>query len=142
MGEKFTVIFYDEDRKTILEEQEVEQGQAVKFQGKLPEKGIGFAFAKWETTGNMDCVEENMEVFACYEETSKMASQPENNLFDLVEKNAESANLNEVMQAGQKVLKAEQKTRELTEEQRVDLVNEILQKGSVDLENSNENARD
>lgn len=146
MSERLTVIFYDEDRKSILDKQEVIKGESVKYQGKTPEKpaenGIQYIFVGWETTGNMKCVMENMEVYAKYEEDSKMASQEEKSMLELSEINAENANLNEVMEAGQKVSQAEKATRDMSLEQKKDLVNEVMEKGSVDLGRETENERD
>lgn len=136
MSEKFTVIFYDDDRKTILDKQEVSRGSSVKYSGKMPvkaeENGIKYEFVGWDTTGNIDCVTENIELFAKYE-AGKIDA-----FFELSEANAELANLNEIMQAGQKVSGAEKATRDLTAEQKRNLVNEIKEKGSVDLEPQNE----
>lgn len=136
MSEKFTVIFYDDDRKTILDKQEVNKGERVEYSGKTPEKpeenGIKHEFVGWETTGNIECVTENIELFAKYE-AGKIDA-----FFELSEANAEIANLNEVMQAGQKLSQVEKATRDLTAEQKKDLINEIKDKGSVDLEPQNE----
>ena len=38
MSEKFIVIFYDDDRKTILDKQEVKRESKVEYGGKTPEK--------------------------------------------------------------------------------------------------------
>ena len=145
MSEKFTVIFYDEDGKTVLDKQEIEQGKSVKYQGKTPEKpaenGVEYTFSHWETTGNVECVEENLEIFAKYEESSKMALQ-EDALWELSEENAEKANLNEVMKAGQKVNDLEKATRELNLEQKKDLVKEVKEKGSVNLDKEVESERE
>ncbi len=146
MDEQFTVIFYDEDRKTILDKQEVGKGENVKYQGKTPEKslenGIQYTFIGWETTGNMKCVMENMEIYAKYEEDSKNISQDEKLMFEMSEKNAENANLNEVMESGQKLSGAEKATRDMSLEQKRDLVSEVMEKGSVDLGREAENERD
>ena len=60
MGEKFVVTFYDDDRKTILDKQEVNKGEEVKYSGKLPEKspenGIEYTFVGWITSGNIKSV--------------------------------------------------------------------------------------
>lgn len=146
MNEKFTVIFYDDDRKTILDKQEVNKGESAKYQGKTPEKpaenGIQYTFVGWETTGNITMVMENIEAYARYEEDSKIALQDQKSMFELSESNAENANLNEVMEAGQKVSMAEKATRDMSLEQKKDLVNEVLEKGSVDLGKEAENERD
>ena len=135
MSEKFTVIFYDDDRKTIFDKQEVNKGESVKYAGKTPEKpaenGISYEFVKWETTGNIDCVTENIELFAKYE-AGKIDA-----FFELSESNAQMANLNEVMQAGQKVSQVEKATRDLTPEEKTNLISEIKDKGFVDLEPQN-----
>lgn len=96
MNQKFTVIFYDDDRKTILDKQEVKKGERAKYSGKIPEKpaenGVEYTFVGWETTGNITMVMENITLFAKYEESSKL-----NSMFELSEANAENAKLNEVM---------------------------------------------
>ena len=146
LSEQFSVIFYDDDRKTILDKQEVNKGESAKYQGKTPEKpaenGIQYTFVGWETTGNITMVMENIEAYARYEEDSKIALQDQKSMFELSESNAENANLNEVMEAGQKVSMAEKATRDMSLEQKKDLVNEVLEKGSVDLGKEAENERD
>lgn len=141
MEEKFVVTFYDEDRKTVLARQEVEKGKSVKYQGKLPEKsaenGIEYTFVGWETTGNIQMVMENIDLFAKYEESSKV-----NSMFELSEMNAENAKLNEVMQAGEKVSKVEKATREFSVERKKELVNQVKEKGSVNLDKEMETERD
>lgn len=103
MDEKMIVIFYDEDEKTILDKQEVNKGEKVTYQGKLPEKpaenGIEYTFVNWRTTGNLDKVMQDIQAYAQYEESSKMSSKEENAIFELSEANAEQANLNEVMRS-------------------------------------------
>ena len=146
MDEKFVVTFYDDDRKTVLEKQEVNKGESVKYSGKTPEKpaenGIEYTFVGWEMSGNIESVMENIDLFAKYEESSKMSSKEENALFELSEANAEEAKLNEVMEAGNKVAQVEKATRDMTLEDKTALVNEVKDKGSVDLDKQNENERD
>ena len=146
MSEEFTATFYDEDRKTILEQQKVKKGESVSYQGKIPEKmaenGIQYTFVGWETTGNVGRIMEDVELFAQYEESSKIANKEEDTILELVETNTETANLKEVMQAGQKVIEAEKITREMTEQQKKDLVAKVMDKGSVDLDKQAENERD
>lgn len=145
MSQKFVVTFYDEDRKTILDKQEVNKGESVKYQGKTLEKpaenGINYIFIGWETTGNISMVMENIDLFAKYEESSKMTSK-EDVMFDLSESNAESAKLDDVMQAGKKINEVEKATRNLSLEQKRDLVNEVKDKGSVNLDKEIEIERD
>jgi len=146
MSQKFTVTFYDDDRKTVLDKQEVNKGESAKYAGKTPEKsainGIEYTFVGWEMSGNIEFVTENIELFAKYEESSKSNSRESNDLFSLSEANAENARLDEVMQAGQKVSQAEKATRNMTLEEKTALVNEVKDKGSVDLDKQNENERD
>lgn len=145
MSQKFVVTFYDEDRKTILDKQEVNKGESVKYQGKTLEKpaenGINYIFIGWETTGNISMVMENIDLFAKYEESSKMTSK-EDVMFDLSESNAENAKLDDVMQAGKKINEVEKATRNLSLEQKRDLVNEVKDKGSVNLDKEIEIERD
>lgn len=137
---KYTVIFYDDDRTTILDKQEVDKGEKVTYNGvtptKAPENGIEYAFSGWETTGNITCVMEDINLFAKYEAGKK------DNMFELSQQNAEAAKLNEVMEAGKKVQEAEKATRDMTVEQKKDLINEIKDKGSVNLDKQAENERD
>jgi hypothetical protein len=146
MSDKFTVIFYDEDKKNILDKQEVKKGTQVKYNGKIPEKpavnGIDYTFVGWETTGNITCVMEDINLYARYEESSKANAKNIDAMYELSENNAEIARLNEVMEAGKKVNEAEKATRDMTIEQKQDLVNEIKDKGSVDLSRENENERE
>lgn len=146
MSQKYTVTFYDEDRKTVLDQQEVEKGTSVKYQGKTPEKpainGIEYTFVGWEMTGNIEMVMEDINLFAKYEESSKMASKKEDVMFDLSEANAENTKLDDVMQAGKKVNEIEKATRNLSLEQKKDLVNEVKDKGSVNLDKEVEAERD
>ena len=132
MDEKFVVIFYDDDRKTILEKKEVIKGQKVEFTGKIPEKpvmqGVKYVFSGWETKGDMSSIKENMKLYAKYEESDS--------LFELSEENAENAKLNEVMQAGQKVNTVEKAVRDLSEQEKQNLINKIIEKGSATIENS------
>lgn len=143
---KFIVTFYDDDKITILDKQEVNKGDRVTYSGKTPEKaienGIEYTFAGWETTGNIQCVTENIELFARYETNSNIPTKEENDMYELSEANAESANLNEVLASGQKVSSTEKATRNLTLEQRRDLVNEVKDKGSVDLDKEEQQERD
>lgn len=147
MNEKFIVTFYDDDRKTILDQQEVNKGESVKYTGKTPEKpaenGIEYIFVGWEaTTGNITMVMENIDLFAKYEANSKTSSKAEDAMYELSEANAEVAKLNEVMEAGNKVSQAEKATRDLTREEKNALVNEVKDKGSVNLDKQVENERD
>lgn len=146
MSQKFTVTFYDEDEKTILDRQEVNRGDSVKYQGKTPEKpsinGIEYTFNSWKTTGNIMMVMEDIDLFAKYDESSKASEKKEVSLFELSEKNAESAKLNEVTEAGNKVEKAEKATRDMTLDEKKDLINQVKDKGAINLDKQVENERD
>lgn len=144
--QKFVVTFYDEDRETILDRQEVEKGSEVKYTGKLPEKdninGIEYYFVGWETTGNIQMVMEDINLYAKYEEGSKANALDSNAMYELSEANVMEARWNEVLDAGNKVSQVEKATRNMTIEEKSNLVNEIKEKGSVDLDRQNENERD
>ena len=144
--QKFIVTFYDEDRETILDRQEVEKGSEVKYAGKTPEKdvinGIEYYFVGWETTGNIQMVMENIDLYAKYKEGSKSNALDSNTMYELSEENAIEARWNEVLDAGNKVSQAEKATRNMTLEEKSNLVNEIKEKGSVDLDRQTENERD
>ena len=141
MDQKHIVIFYDEDEKTILEKKEVGNGEKAEYSGKTPEKpsenGISYTFVGWKTSGNLESVTDNLEAFAIYEENSKIDL-----FYELSEKNAENSRHNEVFEAGKKISKTEKATRNMTLEQKKDLVNQIKTQGSVNLDKENEHERD
>ena len=144
MSDKFVVTFYDDDEETILDEQVVEKGASVEYQGEKPEKdainGIEYTFVGWDTIGDIKNVTEDIALIAKYEESSK--STAKDDMYNLSQANAEKAKLNDVMEAGKKVDKAERATRDMTLEEKNALVNEVLDKGSVDLDKEAENERD
>lgn len=144
MSDKFVVTFYDDDEETILDEQVVESGASVEYQGPKPEKdsvnGIQYTFVGWDTIGDIKNVTEDIALIAKYEEGSKATAKDD--MYALSQANAENARLNEVMDAGKKVDKAERATRDMTLEEKSALVNEIIDKGSVDLDKETENERD
>ena len=146
MDNKFTVIFYDEDGKTILDKQEAKKGQSITYKGKTPEKapenGIEYTFIGWETTGNIVSVMQDTDLFAKYEEASKVNFQSTELTFDLLEENTEEAKLSDVMKSGKKLVDTEKVVRNFTAEQKINLVNEIKEKGFVSLGLEAENERD
>ena len=129
MSQMFVVTFFDEDRETILEKKEVAEGQKVEYTGKMPEKamenGVEYRFSGWETTGNLESVTENIDVFAQYEESDLF--------FNLSETATENAKLNSVLAAGEKIGKLVEATKNMTPEEKESLINEVLEKGSVNL---------
>ena len=144
--QKFIVTFFDEDRETILDRQEVEKGSEVKYNGKIPEKdainGVEYYFAGWETVGNIKMVMEDINLYAKYEEGSKANSLDSNAMYELSEANAMEARWNEVLDAGKKVSRTENLTRNMSIEEKNNLVNEIKEKGFVDLDKEIENEKE
>ena len=61
--EKFTVIFVDDDNKTVLETQEVDRGASVSYGGSQTEKTIdnrNYALVGWIGEEQMENVQSNL----------------------------------------------------------------------------------
>ena len=105
--EQFEVIFLDDDRLTVLEQQMVKQGEAVKFKGKTPAKepvnGVTYTFDGWVGEEKMDSVQEKLVLVAKYIAETATATKDENAMLQASLENAEKTNLNATIEAGQKV---------------------------------------
>ena len=105
--EQFEVIFLDDDRLTVLEQQFVEAGKAVKYKGKTPAKepvnGVSYTFIGWVGEEKMASVTEKLVLVAKYAAETATANKDEAALLQASLENAEKTNLNATIEAGQKV---------------------------------------
>ena len=134
--EQFEVIFLDDDRKTVLEQQMVKQGEAVKFKGKTPAKepvnGVTYTFDGWVGEEKMDSVQEKLVLVAKYIAETATATKDENAMLQASLENAEKTNLNATIEAGQKV-NEQQKALEKDSRTAEEIVNEVLENGKAEI---------
>ena len=136
--EQFEVIFLDDDRLTVLEQQMVEQGKAVKYKGKTPSKepvnGVNYTFVGWVGEEKMASVEEKLVLVAKYAAETATATKDENAMLQASLENAEKTNLNATIEAGQKV-NEQQKALEKDSRTAEEIVNEVLENGKAEIGN-------
>lgn len=132
--EQFEVIFYDEFGENILERKLVNKGESTAFTGKEPEKdmvnGIKYVFVGWVNEEKLNSVEENLYLFAKFEEdTSK---DMEDVLFEATLEQAKKTDLNSTIAAGNKL--TDQK-RALEKDSRTpeEIVEEVLKNGKAEI---------
>ena len=132
--EQFEVIFYDEFGENILERKLVNKGESTVFTGKEPEKdmvnGIKYVFVGWVNEEKLNSVEENLYLFAKFEEdTSK---DMEDVLFEATLEQAKKTDLNSTIAAGNKL--TDQK-RALEKDSRTpeEIVEEVLKNGKAEI---------
>ena len=134
--EQFEVIFLDDDRKTLLDHQMVNSGDTVKYKGKIPEKRatnqIKYSFIGWIGEEKMNSVQERLILVAKYSVETISATKDENAMLQASLENAENTNLNATIEAGQKVSE-QQKALEKDARTAEQIVNEILEKGKVEV---------
>ncbi len=134
--EQYEVIFLDEDRKTILDRQFINSGEAVKYNGKTPVKEptnqVKYTFSGWTGEEKMSSVQEKLVLIAKYSAETVTASKDENAMLEASLANAENTNLNATIEAGQKVneqSKALEKDSRTAEE----IVNDVLENGKTEI---------
>ena len=134
--EQFEVIFLDDDRKTLLDHQMVNSGDTVKYKGKTPEKPatnqIKYSFIGWIGEEKMNSVQERLILVAKYSVETISATKDENAMLQASLENAENTSLNATIEAGQKVSE-QQKALEKDARTAEQIVNEILEKGKVEV---------
>jgi hypothetical protein len=134
--EQFEVIFLDDDKKTVLDRQFVNQGEEVKYKGKLPSKepvnGVSYTFSGWVNEEKMANVQEKLILIAKYSSETMNATKDENALLNASLQNAENTNLNATIEAGQKVSE-QQKALEKDSRTAEQIVNEVLANGKTEI---------
>lgn len=136
--EQCEVIFLDDDKLTVLEQQFVEKGSSVKYKGKTPAKepvnGVNYTFVGWDGEEKMDSVEEKLILVAKYQAETATATKDENAMLQASLENAEKTNLNATIEAGQKV-NEQQKALEKDSRTAEEIVNEVIQNGKAEIGN-------
>ena len=136
--EQFEVIFLDDDRLTVLEQQFVEGGKAVKYKGKTPAKepvnGVSYTFIGWVGEEKMASVTEKLVLVAKYAAETATANKDEAALLQASLENAEKTNLNATIEAGQKV---SEQQKALAKDSRTaeEIVNEVIENGKAEIGN-------
>lgn len=134
--EQFEVIFLDDDRKTVLEQQFVNSGDPVRYKGKEPTKeptnGVKYTFSGWVGEEKMDSVQEKLVLVAKYTAETISATKDENAMLKASLENAEKTNLNATIEAGQKVSE-QQKALEKDSRTAEQIVNDVLENGKTEI---------
>lgn len=136
--EQVEVIFLDDDRLTVLEQQFVEVGKAVKYKGKTPAKepvnGVSYTFIGWVGEEKMASVTEKLVLVAKYAAETATANKDEAALLQASLENAEKTNLNATIEAGQKV---SEQQKALAKDSRTaeEIVNEVIENGKAEIGN-------
>ena len=136
--EQIEVIFLDDDRLTVLEQQFVEAGKAVKYKGKTPAKepvnGVSYTFIGWVGEEKMESVTEKLVLVAKYAAETATANKDEAALLQASLENAEKTNLNATIEAGQKV---SEQQKALAKDSRTaeEIVNEVIENGKAEIGN-------
>lgn len=136
--EQFEVIFLDDDRLTVLEQQFVEAGKTVKYKGKTPAKepvnGVSYTFIGWVGEEKMASVTEKLVLVAKYAAETATANKDEAALLQASLENAEKTNLNATIEAGQKV---SEQQKALAKDSRTaeEIVNEVIENGKAEIGN-------
>lgn len=133
--EQFEVIFFDEDRKTVLDKQTVNKNEKVKYKGKLPakepENGVNYVFDGWSGEENLEAVKENLILVAKYK-----AETPSNSLEEALYNStleiAKSADISTTMIASQKIVN-QIKMLEKDSRSAEEIVNSVLKDGKTEL---------
>lgn len=136
MEEVFEVIFIDDDRTTILDLQKVKKGEKATFKGKDPVKEptaqVKYTFIGWSNEEKLECITEKTVVFAKYAAETLNATKEENAMFANSLHNAENANLNATIEAGNKVSE-QQKALEKDPRSAEEIVNDIVENGKTEV---------
>ena len=139
---KIEVVFLDDDEITVLEKQEVNFGEFVKYQGKIPEKevinGVKYVFQGWTNEEKLEHVEENLILIAKYAEESEVPNI-EDALFNATLESTKKTSYNATISAGNKI--SEQK-RAIEKDGRdpSEIVSQVVKDGKIEL--GQENSKD
>ena len=125
--EQFEVVFYDDDRKTILYRTIVNKGESVTYGGSKTEKGGKYVLVGWEGEENMACVERNLTLYAKYE---PIIADERDAYYDATVKSTENVPLSGTIDAGTRLTEHEMA---LSRDSRSpeEIVREVLENGSA-----------
>lgn len=133
-ADTFEVVFLDDDKKTILDKQNVESGKSVKYKGNLPVKEPTayetYTFSGWINEEKLDQVNENLVLIAKY--TVETKNSTKDAMFEASLQNAEGAVLNETIDAGKKV---DMQQKAIAKDPRTvsEIVSEVMKNGKAEI---------
>ena len=132
--EQLEIIFLDDDKITILDRQFVEYGKKAKYKGNIPEKAPTlegkYTFIGWSEEEKLENVTERLILVAKY--SFEINSEIKDAMYEASLENVENSNLNETIEAGQKVSE-QQKALEKDSRSMEQIVNDILENGETEL---------
>lgn len=133
--DELSVIFLDDDKKTILAKIKVQYGGKAIYPYGIPTKeaiqGVKYNFIGWEGKEKLEVVTDDTVVIAKYVAETETVSNEEA-LYDASLQNAENTNYNVVIDSGRKALsqeKAVEKDNRTAEE----IVSEIMENGKTEV---------
>lgn len=133
--EEFSVVFLDDDKKTVLANIKVEYGESAVYPGKTPTKeamaGVKYTFAGWVGAEKLAVVTENVVVYAKYEAETATVTNGDA-LYNASLANAEATNYNVVVEAGQKAV-SQQQAIEKDSRSAEEIVNDIMENGKTEV---------
>lgn len=130
----FEVIFLDDDKKTILDKQNVESGKSVQYNGQTPVKEPTayetYTFSGWINEEKLNQVNENLVLIAKY--TVETKNSAKDAMYEASLENAEGANLNETIDAGKKV---DMQQKAIAKDPRTvsEIVSEVMKNGKTEI---------
>lgn len=134
--EQYEVIFFDDDKVTVLDKQMVNEGEKVTYKGQTPTKEptnmMTYTFVGWIGEEKMESVTERLVLIAKYSAETVTNSKDENALLAASLENAQNTNLNATIEAGQKVSE-QQKAFEKESRTSEQIVNDILENGKTEI---------
>lgn len=132
---QFEVTFLDEDRKTILDKQIVNENEKAEYKGKTPvkepENGVNYIFEGWNGEEKLESVKENLILIAKYKAETPINSL-EDALYNATLETAKSADINATMAASQKIVN-QIKILEKDSRSAEEIVNSILKDGKTEI---------
>ena len=130
---EYSVVFYMDDAKTILDQQKVEKGATCKYQGKPPFKPDTldgrYIFEGWSNEDLLECVERNIECIAKFRLEAK-SNEPISTEF--TEGVALEAELDSTLEAGKKI-QEQQKALEQDPRSTEEIINDIKENGKTEI---------
>ena len=131
----FSVIFLDDDKRTVLAKIKVEYGEKAFYPNGVPTKeaiqGVKYNFVGWEGQEKLEVVTADTVVIAKYSVETDTKSN-EQALYEVSLQNAENTNYNVVVEAGQKAI-SQEKAVEKDSRTAEQIVDDILVNGQTEV---------
>ena len=132
--EIYDIVFLDDDRKTVLDKQQVKKGETVSYKGQIPIKAPTvqekYTFKGWLGEEKLKSVNENLVLIALYD--VEVNHETQTAMFNASLENAQEALLNETLDAGKKV---EEQKKALEKDSRSvsEIVSDIMKNGKTEI---------